>query len=280
MPTEVFGDRLYNLVPTVRRSLDKLSAELRNKDKGDLEVFWDAVDAELETWETDVLNLMRRSYSVAEADEAGLRMQAYKMGIKLPSGGVGLPLLRRFLANSNAIRAWKGNVELLPGAIFLATGIVVEVDVPFHDANVFQVGTGQVGVNWIGVNWHPESLTAFQVGYGMVGLSEIGSSAINPEAPFIIRVLLSYDPGPAQLARIRWVVDSFKRAVDILEIVIPDEDTWWTVSSSRIGIDARVAGDCFQVGVSAVGGSPICADPASYPLLRIILPDGTPIEDL
>lgn len=263
-PTEVFGDNLFNLLPEVERDLDR--------DEGLLEKYFDAVEDELRTWETDTIDKIKASQDPDRATELDLRIMAWKQGFDLPT--VKVERLRTFLAQSATFRANKGNFEVLASAIFVATGLGVTIEVPWQQA-AYTVGVTPIGSVPIGVNFFAEPSNTYFVG-GPIG-GPLGSRAVNPTAPYEFRIKLLYNPGQKLLKVLSWVVDLFKRSIDIPIVVIPEVTQFWTIGQSKIGVDALVGPPCYVVGVTPIGGAKFCGPPPTP--LRIILPDDTAIAD-
>lgn len=273
---DVFDATIWEQLPRLRRQQDDAIAALRGEDKGDLQLFWDAAEAFFAQLEDEVVDEIKKLHGPEFADEDQLKVLAWTLGIRQPDG-VAVPYLRRWLAEGAVFRQWKGNYDNLQAAIFLATGIPVQVELPFE--GVWTVGVSEVGgPDPIGSEYKREPTSTFIVGETILDdNTTIGSQAINEELPFTVELHLFYDPGPEALAQIRWAARQVLRAVDLIEFVIPDSPDAWVLGYSKLGTGTRLSGGCFIVGESYLDESTICGpDVASE---RIILPDGSTIAE-
>lgn len=273
---DVFDATLWEQQPLLRRQQDDAIAVLRGSDKGDLQLFWDAVEEFFNQLSSETVDEIQKLWGPEYADDDQLKVLAWTVGIRLPKG-VAMPYLRRWLEEGAAFRSWKGNYDNLAAAIFLATGIPVEVELPFE--NAWEVGVSEVDdeIFSIGEDYHPEANDTFIVGESEIGDSKIGSEVVGEEVPYTVKLNLFFDPGPEGLIRIEWAASQILRAIDLLDIVIPDEPSAWTLGYSRLGISTRISDGCFVVDESYIGESEICGDPD--PADRIILPDGSTIAE-
>jgi len=289
----ILGKSFFELLSPYRRKMDVY---------GNLQKLCEGIEAEVETWEEDFVDAIRQAFSISDADDDQLRLQAYHRGLSLPQGA-SVPYLRRFLAALPTFREWKGNYELLPLAIYTATGIVVDIYIPFQDEDCFIVGDSEVGGDTSTIchnyktpppDYWPNAgdlseraLTAiegalgevgeFVVGEGYIGLEALDSGAVNETLPYEVWITLPYDPGDALMTVVRWVVDLLLRAIDIPVYTVPELDSQeeWKIGYSRVGVDTLIgADDWFEVGTHCVGGARIGGVPET--VLRVILPDGTP----
>ena len=267
---EIFGVPSYELFSRSRRDVDQTR---------DLQKFALAVDSLADAWYADAVQRTRDRWTLDRSSDADLRRLAWERGIVLPT--VVFPRLRVFLENLPTLLARKGQMRTVVDAVFLATGILVTVDVPWQIETCFTIGDSDIGDDVFSLcpafrDRHPDDLV---VGDAPIGDAHVGTRELNPDIPWQFRVRLPFAPDAQTFTLLRWAVEQVaKRGVDQPVYVLPDETEFWTVGSSRMGVDAVVAvSDCIVVGESVVGSGEMCSDDVD--VLRIILPDGTAVAD-
>lgn len=264
MASQTIGKRVWEMMPGVMQQRDT---------SGDLEAFCDVLDQVYELLEIDTILKIRANNSLETAPASRLPYHAAERGLRLPP--VVVPGLRNFLSALPQFQRWKGNYDLLAAAIFVATKIPVIITIPWHDSeDGFLVGTSLITDGEINANYRPEALDSFAVGgEGIVGYSFIGSDAINPTYPYQFVLDFPVLPSLDLKTVIEWVVEVFKRAVDIPVYNYPSIDDTWQIGFDMVGISTMVLlSGPFEVGTSLVGGSSYIIRDLG-PIERIILPD-------
>lgn len=255
------------LVPAYFRDNDDAS-------NGDLRSFYVGLSNFLAQLDSETLQVITDSRSLSSGNDLNLKLLAWEQGIELPDEKV--HRLSLFLSQVSRFQSWKGNYDLLKSAIFVATGLVVTITVPYR-LDYFIVGEGEVGVDEVGMDTRAEAEDVFIVGSSPVGSHDVGSEAINSKLPYTFHIEFLYNPGDALMKVVRWVVKMFKRAIDTVLYIVPEVIRFWQINVSRVGVDSIAGPGCFEVGVTPVSGGWICGPDS--PVTRIQLPSGAYIED-
>lgn len=279
----------FNLLPPRVRQ-DDLSQ------RSDLKRFYEALDLFLDDLEDDTISVIRTEGRVETASEATLRMLAWQLGFHtLPDGA--FSRLRPFLVNSAEAKGHKGDFEVLIDTIFLTTGLIATIYVPWQDPLFLEVGISEIGESdaEVGMDYASNYDLSFTMGKSAIGVTAtIGDKSVNPKAPYTFYVDLLFEPDAERLNVLNWTIARFKRAIDKVVIRWPfiDISDCWVIgevetnstqvvnriiladgsalpdntiafdgtstNGSRIGIDTIICLGCFEVGVSPVGGAIIC----------------------
>jgi len=228
MTTRTLGVRTYEMLPRYVRSIDQDAFQ-------DLEKYFEAYDQELAAIEADTILISETLGDSQKAPDSALPRLAYERGLRLPPND--FPNLRRFLANLATFQRWKGNYDLLPAAIFVATQLLVTIEVPWQDDDVWEIGS-DVGIGdfSVGYDYRPEPLDTFVIGESYIGEGVWGCEAVNPTLPYEFKIHLLFEPDAERYALLKWVVNTFKRAIDIPIYVVPETTTSWIIGSSRVGV--------------------------------------------
>lgn len=277
------------------------------------EAWWTAFDNVSALVATNVTDVTRAESTLDTMSERALLVRAWMMNVILP--GASVPLLRQYLSVAAGLLPYRGDYEVMADAIFAFTGLKVEIVVPWQIEELWTFGDGVFGDVELGPDFRdrPSDAWVFGDDFMEFGDGVFGDEGENLQRPFEVWVELYFDPGEAQVERLRAVAEFFLRAVDILVIKIPEANDCWMIGGvvetnpelverillpdataatdtaltrgsvsedgSRVGIDTFVCPAYLIIEEGVFGGGGIGPDEDDLVVERILMPDGSAEPD-
>ena len=255
-------------------TLSLVPALYRNNDPdGFVENFAAVLDDELLRWDAQ-LDELRNLKSPTYATEAQISYLYAEKGFEPPLMA-SLDRRRQVLFDLPSYILRKGDPRVVRDVIVALTGIGVDEVAFWSDDKYWVFGKSAFGLTTrINFFYKPRSQDAWIIGVPSFGNKKIGSDDVNRHLVYTVQLRLTRPPSSAERNAIEWACRYFLRAVDHCDIFFPSfASSFWTIGSSRIGINSKVKCDCWKFGASKFGvTSVICPIPVAPPSSSVVLP--------